>query len=859
MIRTFTIFVFSLLATISVIAQKLPGRISPVLQSKAPGYYLDSVSKFTYLVEMDHDREISLQGISAKSLGWGIYIINTSPAQLWKFMASDIPYLYIDEQAKPKTEGGVLNYDMSANRITKAWHEFPGMMGQGQIVSVKENRMDTNDIDLLKRHVPSGNMSPIGETHATIMTTLIAGAGNSYYTGRGVASKAKYSSSDFITVLPDTITYYTGLGIRVQNHSYGTGIQNFYGINARAFDLSANAVPELLHVFSSGNSGNQASGQGIYAGIAGFANITGNMKMAKNLMLTGAMDSTGVVPLLSSKGPLYDGRLAPHVVSFGEDGTSGAAALSSGLAILLQQMHAGTMGNIYANSSLVRAIIANSADDVYTPGPDYSSGFGKMNASGALLTVKDKRFFTGELASLSEQDFTVDVPAGAAELKVTVSWNDPAASSGAMKALINDLDLQVQTPGGAIIDPWVLSIYPSVDSLQKPAERKKDTLNNIEQVSIDAPAAGQYLIKLKSGILKTPAQSFSIAYQVKEGGKFEWDFPYSDDVLVAGSRVLVRWNSTITGTATLELSRNNGAWELLSNSVSLDAGSYPVQLADSAYELKLRMKKGASMFETGNSLVAPAVQTRFGYVCDTAILSYWSKLKQAGSYRLYRLIYDSMQLQLITSDTSASVPRTGSPYFAVAPVINGREAFRGPAIDHTKQNVGCYVNNFLADLQPNSTALLQLVLGSLYKVKKVELRKLSLNNVVLHTVDLPVSAIIEYSDTQLQQGLNVYQAWVYLEDGSIIYASPETVYFLNNKAHIVFPNPVPRGTDIAVLSELPADETALVYDNYGRLLMKKTISEKVQKLPTSSLPAGMYHVRIIHTDGQLLRYSFIIR
>ncbi|HLO82689.1 MAG TPA: T9SS type A sorting domain-containing protein, partial [Chitinophagaceae bacterium] len=444
-------------------------------------------------------------------------------------------------------------------------------------------------------------------------------------------------------------------------------------------------------------------------------------------------------------------------------------------------------------------------------------------------------------------------------LRVTVSWNDPAAVSGTAKALVNDLDLQVQTPGGEIIDPWVLSIYPSVDSLQKPAERRKDTLNNIEQVTISNPLPGQYVVKMKSGILKTPAQSFAIAYQVKEGGKFEWDFPYSDDVLVAGTRILSRWSSTLTGTASLEISRNNGAWELLSDNVSLDAGSYPVQLADSAYEMKLRIRFGPSQFETGNTLVSPGVQNRFGYVCDTAILNYWNKLKQAGAYKLYRLVYDSMQVQLVTADSSATVPRAGSSYFAVAPVINGRESFRGPAIDFTKQNVGCYINNFLADLQPDNTALLQLVLGSLYRVKKVELRKLSLNNAVLYTVNLPTSANIEYRDDQLKQGLNIYQALVYLEDGSIVYSNQETVYYLNNKTHIVYPNPAPRGTDISVLSDLPADETALIYDNYGRLLMKKIITEKVQKLPTSSLPPGMYHVRMISAEARVLRYTFIIR
>ncbi|HEX5668079.1 MAG TPA: S8 family serine peptidase, partial [Chitinophagaceae bacterium] len=587
MIRTLTILVFSLLALMPAAAQKLPSRISPALQAKPPGYYADSVSLFDYIIEMDPDRGIRYPGISARHIGWDIYIIHTTPALIRRFMSSDAPYRYIDEQLKPATEGGVLNYDMSANRITKAWHDFPGVRGEGQTVSVKENRMDTGDIDLLKRFVPSPNISPVGETHATVMTTLLAGAGNSFYTGRGVAPKTKYSSSDFITVMPDTITYYTGLGILVQNHSYGTGIQNFYGINARAFDLSANSVPGLIHVFSSGNSGNQASGQGSYAGISGFANITGNMKMAKNVMLTGAMDSLGTVPVLSSKGPLYDGRIAPHIVAFGEDGTSGAAALASGLSVLLQQMHAASMGNAYAGSSLVRAVIANSADDVHTPGPDYTSGFGKMNAAEALQTVTDKRFFTGEVGPFEEKDFIIDVPAGSSELKVTISWNDPAAASGAPKALVNDLDLQLQAPGGAVIDPWVLSIYPAADSLQKAAERRKDTLNNIEQVTVGDPSAGQYVVKVKTGMLKTPVQPFSIAYQVKARDAFEWDFPYTDDVLVAGNRFLARWASTMAGNGSLEISINNGNWELLDNSVSLESGSYPVPLGDSAFEFRL--------------------------------------------------------------------------------------------------------------------------------------------------------------------------------------------------------------------------------------------------------------------------------
>src|SRR5690606_973617 len=130
-----------------------------------------------------------------------------------------------------------------------------------------------------------------GNTHATVITTLIAGGGHSSYKGKGVAFKADYTSSDFTGVLPDADDIYRSNDIRVQNHSYGAALQPWYGINARAFDLSANSNPSLLHVFSSGNSGTIIPGEGVYAGINGYSNLTGNMKMAKNTLLVGAIDS----------------------------------------------------------------------------------------------------------------------------------------------------------------------------------------------------------------------------------------------------------------------------------------------------------------------------------------------------------------------------------------------------------------------------------------------------------------------------------------------------------------------------------------------------------------------------------------
>src|SRR4030095_10435784 len=126
---------------------------------------------------------------------------------------------------------------------------------------------------------------------------------------------------------------YQQYNVSVQNHSYGTGIENFYAADAMAYDASVITRSTLTHVFSAGNSGGSASASGIYTGITGFANLTGSFKMAKDIITVGHTDSFGIVLPLSSRGPAYDGRLKPELVAFGEDGSSGAAAIVSGIVL----------------------------------------------------------------------------------------------------------------------------------------------------------------------------------------------------------------------------------------------------------------------------------------------------------------------------------------------------------------------------------------------------------------------------------------------------------------------------------------------------------------------------------------------
>ncbi|MEN9570713.1 MAG: hypothetical protein RL172_1944, partial [Bacteroidota bacterium] len=444
---------------------------------------------------------------------------------------------------QPTTELATPGYDLSANALSMVHRYFEGINGNGLEVSVKEDHFDTTDIDLRNRFRYSSIASAAITNHANFMATIIAGAGNSVYYAKGAAPAALVSSASFQQVLPEANEYYTGRNIYVQNHSYGAGIDNAYGVNAVAFDKSANENNALLHVFSSGNSGTAASTNGAYAGIAGYANLTGNFKMSKNSISVGAVDSFGRVVALSSVGPAYDGRIKPEITAFQQNGTSEAAALVSGTCLLLQQYYQSVFGTVLP-AALAKALLINSADDINTPGPDFKTGFGNLNAYKAMQAIQ-QQLFSGNFTVPGTASFNIALPANASQLKVTLVWNDPAAVTGTAKALVNDLDLVVSNNGQNYL-PWVLNSFAAADSLQLPAVRKTDSLNNTEQVSIQYPPPGNYTINIRSTRLTAPGQLFYIVYSIDSVNSFVWQWPAKKDVVLAGNTVALRWQTNRT-------------------------------------------------------------------------------------------------------------------------------------------------------------------------------------------------------------------------------------------------------------------------------------------------------------------------
>jgi len=114
------------------------------------------------------------------------------------------------------------------------------------------------------------------------------------------------------------------------------------------------------------------------------------------------------------------------------------------------------------------------------------------------------------------------------------------------------------------------------------------------------------------------------------------------------------------------------------------------------------------------------------------------------------------------------------------------------------------------------------------------------------------------TDNVLHQGLNIYRAEVILENGTVIKSKEESVYYLNNKSHIIFPNPTVAGTAIYILSENVDDELAEIFDMQGRKISEFVIQEKMQKIPLLPTSRGHYAIRITKNGITVQHLSFLI-
>ncbi len=599
----------------------------------------------------------------------------------------------------PFEESALKNHDPTLNRVQNLQHKYPQLTGEGFTASVKEEQFDTSDLDLKNRHLISAYSSSNSSQHATIMATILGGAGNSDPSGRGVAPSSRLSSSDFTNLLPEPDDYFTTQNISVQNHSYGTGIENYYGIETLAFDEQCRAFPQLLHVFSAGNAGDQAAGLGQYSGISGFANLTGQFKMSKNTISVGATDSVGMVLPYSSRGPAYDGRIKPEVVAFGLSGSSGSAALVSGIAVLVQQAFEQNHPGQLPPSALVKAILINTARDVGAPSLDFETGFGNVDATKAVQTIFRENFVLDTVSQGEIFEMPFQIPPGIAQAKITLAWTDPAAEVNAAKALVNDIDLELGNP--TTIEtwlPWTLNAFPHPDSLRLIAKRGKDSLNNVEQITLANPVPGDYSLRVKATNLAIGPQSFSLTWQLDSLNQFEWTFPNENDFMNAAKPGMVRWQSTLSSpSATFSYYYIGENWQPIVGGIDLTNAYFRWTPPAQTGLAQLRMEAGTEVFVSDTFFIASQLRPKVGFDCPDSLMIFWNALPAAESYQVFRMGERYLEPLAETTDTIFILDAISKTvkHLAVAPVIGNKTGPLSSTFDYSKQGVACYLKNFL--------------------------------------------------------------------------------------------------------------------------------------------------------------------
>lgn len=401
-----------------------------------------------------------------------------------------------------------------------------------------------------------------GGDHGDMTMGIAGGAANLNPTVPGMATGADliiYDINGYPQIV-DALANFQNLGTVVTTTSYSQGCGGNYDATARDLDADVNIENSILHVFSAGNSATNTCSP-IYGGLQApdgryYGNITGGRKAAKNSIATANLLYTDERDNSSSRGPCEDGRLKPDISAHGNNqrstgefntyqdggGTSAAAPGIAGVSAMLYQAYKESHTGNNPAGSFIKALILNTADDMGRPGPDYDFGWGRINAQSAYQAMSNNQYIDGNIRQDSTNSHAIVVPAGVKRVKVMVLWLDPAGSLVASKALVNDIDMKLNTPTLGTLSPWVLKTTANMDSIRAIATRGIDRINNMEQVTLDNPPAGTYTVDVNGFAIPSNEQNYHLIYSFIMD-EVKVTYPYGGEYLTPATNEVIRWEA----------------------------------------------------------------------------------------------------------------------------------------------------------------------------------------------------------------------------------------------------------------------------------------------------------------------------
>jgi PKD repeat protein len=577
--------------------------------------------------------------------------------------------LFVELAPQRSTEDLSGNIQHYSNVLSSSSSSLLPLDGTGVNIAIGDDGFVGPHIDFSGRIIENSQSYNLDESHGDMVAGILSGAGNLNPQIRGVAPGASLCILKDFEAVEKASELYENKGVVLTSTSYGDGCNRGYTTFTQLVDEQINIHPSLMHVFSAGNAGTQDCGYG--AG-AGWGNITGGVKVGKNVIAVGNLKPNDEIVENSSRGPANDGRIKPDLCARGDgqistapnnsfqfsSGSSAAAPIVTGILAQLYQAYREMHNGANPSSDLMKAILLNSADDLGNPGPDYTYGWGKINALNAFQTLEENRYINTSITNDQVLNLDLNVPNNVQQLKLMIYWHDHKGSTVSSKSLVNDLDCWIEKND---IPYYPLTLNPTntPSSLNQIAQPGIDHVNNMEQIVIDNPPSGNYDLLIHGFNVPYGPQEFIVTYEFIQEHLI-LTHPHGNEKLNSGAPIRIQWDANTDVTPfELEFSDDLGENWTPITSVNGNQTFYDWSLPEiNSPKAFVRIKRDdlQSLNSSPFHIYTPPTGLQVSSVCSDYLTLEWEPVSDAVRYVIYTLDGIAMDSLTSTDENSIDIP-----------------------------------------------------------------------------------------------------------------------------------------------------------------------------------------------------------